>query len=223
MAYNASYAQIAPRLEPQHRRIFARYQEDLTPLLATADPGEWKSLLEDFQNALPHVSEIFRHPERGPVYGYVYMLHRNLVQMLMQQGLEETEAIEFVAVNAGTIRTYWHGDNKWVAYVLETRRHDAPDGKSVFQWMCADPALFWVAAKDGSEGKRHSLEVLRGYAGTDLPAILTKYAKVDDDTLQAAISALAQYDHEQDPDEDKAQPAAHFLDHYQNDPSSRSS
>jgi hypothetical protein len=213
---NPSYIQIASGIEPRYRGNFMQYQEQLTPLLANTEPKEWNRLMEDFQQALPRIAKIFVDDDMGHYYGYTYMLNLELVRELKRQGIEKKEAIEFVACNASTIRTVQSRDPQWAAKVKALQNEDGPKDEgqrvSLFQWACADPSHYWLLSKDPSPEHKNAILILKRYANTELPAILTKYG-TSDTLIQNAIVALARYDQVGD----KPGAVASFLNRYQDD------
>jgi hypothetical protein len=181
-----------------------------------ASVEEWDRLLAAFQKAQPRVGEILADQQLGSTYGLIYMLQLDLVQELERSGISEKDAIEFVGANAATIREFKKDHPDWTLYVGRLKTNSGPNGKSLFRAACADPSVFSLVAHDRSGETGASLQILRRYATTELPAILLKFGNPPK-LLDNAVEALSRFDNEQDPDPAKRQTAARFLNDYQDD------
>lgn len=222
VAFDPSYAQIAPHLETKYREEFRKNQDILTPLLAVATQDEWNAVMGHFQAAQPRAGEIFRDAELGPPFALVYILNRELVQALQAQGVQEQDAISFLGCNADTARLAKEGDPSWAAGIRQMQQDSGPaadDGTamSLFDWACNDPAVYWLIRGDVSPNKDSSRKVLARYAGTVLPTVLTLQYSESPELLRAAIEALARFDNESDPKPERRGTAAQFLCRYHKD------
>jgi hypothetical protein len=226
VAYDPSYALIAPRLSAPHRETLRQHQEVLTPMLAGADPNQWSGLVDRYQRALPRVGEIARDETLGTLYAQVYMLHSDRVEALKAVGIPEREALDFVGLNAASLRELeaLAPPDAVAEQVKRLRNEFGPDGKrSLFAWACWDPAVFWLAvhAQRTAEAQRSAglaaaLTILRRYAGEAVPMILSQYAE-DDAGFRGAMSALVRFDNFGPGDQESHCVAAKTLSHFQHD------
>jgi hypothetical protein len=171
-----SYLIIAPRIAPQYRQDFQRNQATLTPLLSMADPAQWNGLMADFEKAKPEVVNLFRdHPD--PLIGYVYMLQSDKVKELVNAGVNELDAIEFLGVNTASVNQAAKTDPRWAAGVQGLQSTNGPDGKPLFQICLKDPFAYGLVASDPSPDRKSSRTILVHYAGSAVPAIIQNYAQ----------------------------------------------
>jgi hypothetical protein len=215
-ASDPSYAMVVAKLEPRFRGTFQANQRILTPLLAMSPPEQWNELLARFERAQPRVSEILQDPKLGRTFGLVYMLQFEFIKPLVQAGISETEAINFVGINAPVLRGFANDNPDWTPLVLRLRQLRGPHEQPLLRAACEDPAVFWLVTHAAADQREAAFSVLQKYAGTDLPAVLLKYGG-DSKLLAAVIDSLIRFDNDGDFDPAKRQAAAMFLNRYQDD------
>lgn len=202
VAMDASYVLIAPKLSTQHRTTFRRYQDVLSPLLAATDPSDWNQLVAKFEAALPRVGEIARDGQLGLPYAAVYMLNIDFVQAFAKANIPEKDAIDFIGANNSILRETSRGTAEQVEDVSRLQKETGPNGTSLFEYACQDPAIYWLLlharatadlAANSNAAAEHALTVLKRYSGTDLPRVLMSYAE-NPDCFRAALDALIRFD-----------------------------
>jgi len=217
VALDSSYMQIAGMLAPAERETFRNYQADLTPILATASPTGWNALVKAFEAAQPRVSQLMNDKQKGLIYAEIYMLNLDAIRQMVAAGIDETEAIEFVGINASELKRIQKSDPGWVGRIARMKQvtvdanGKAPD-RTVYAWSLIDPATFYLVAHDNSPDQKNSLAVLTWYAGTNLPQILLTSYNKDDQTLNNAIAAVRNY--EFDDSNKRIQAGAKFIGNY---------
>jgi hypothetical protein len=210
-----SYLIIAPRLDRQYRAAFQRSQRALTPLLAAADPSQWDHLMALYQSASPRAEQLFA-TMNDPSYGYTYMLYFDAVSSLTSSGMPEGDAVHFIGVNAASVEHAKATDPHWVGRVRVLQSTKGPDNKtSLLISATEDPSLYWLAAHADPNDGDAAIAVLHRYAGTSVPAILTKYASPPE-LLHNAIVSLQRFDAGGGQTDRGA--AAQFINFYQDNP-----
>lgn len=205
VAWDPSYVQVVRQLDPRWRDEFRRNQDILTPLLTCIVPDQWNGLMGQFAAAQPRIGQMLRDPQLGAAYASVYMLHRDAVHSLQGLGIDEPNAIEFVGINASVLCAHGAKDPAWPGWVKILRETKDQKGKStLFDWACTDSTIFSILMRDTSPQKALSLAVLKKYAGSELPAILTLQYSADG-VFSAALDSLVRLE------KDENQQAAKFL------------
>lgn len=222
IAWDPSYIMIAPRLVTDHRELFRKNQEVLTPLLTMTDPADWTRVMDSFADARPRIDEIIRDPELDDRYAWSYLLNRDLVMVMIDQGFSEAEAVRFLELNSQTTGDAMKNRPKWAEELGQARFYPAVSAESgqkmsLFDWACADPSIYWILTHDTAPDNTAIFLVLTRYAGTELPSILQLHYSSNSRLLQAALDSLKRFDNENDPNPDKRNTASRFLNHYQDD------
>jgi hypothetical protein len=144
-----------------------------------------------------------------------------LVTELVGQQIAEKQAIEFAGLNGSCAREEFDHSVNAARYAKQLVGLPAPPDKdggaqTLFDWALRDPAIFWLVAHSHRSAKDvDALKILEEFAGTDLPMILTKYAKPSDDCFRAACEALFRFDNALIRDPAQQHPAADVLAHFQ--------
>jgi hypothetical protein len=215
--HDDTYLVIAPRLDAQYRADFQRHQAALTPLLSVAEPKDWNRLMAAFQASKPRIEQIFAVPVHGRSYGYVYMLNSEAVRDLERTGIEEQDAIRFLGINGSLVREASKNDPNWAIRVKSLKSAKGPDGRSLFQYALEDPSVFGLIAHDPSPDRKDAETVLKHYAGTSIPAILTKYTQ-SPELFQATIDGLVRFGCNGGDGPSHPGYAAWFINYYQDNP-----
>jgi hypothetical protein len=223
MAFDPSYILIAPRLSPRYRDSFQKNQKVLTPLLTLMNPGEWDRFMARFEEAQPRIGEIISDPTLDEGYAWSFVLNQELVTQMTLRAFSEADAVRFLSLNSETVRENQGKKPTWIDDLKALKACPATAAANgaamtLFDWACADPAIYWVSTQDPSPDRASAYSLMARYAGSELPTILRLHFSSDPRLLHAALDALHRFDNETDAKPEKRNLVSRFLNRYQNDP-----